>query len=87
MPWPTIKLADGNEVKLDQSAYTKWREVANRDDRKKVFDAFFGKFKEFEGTLGTTYYSSLKEDSVYAKVRKYPDSITRSLDGDRMRSW
>jgi len=84
MPWPTIKLADGKEVKLDQAAYTKWREVQNRDDRKKVFDAFFGKFKEFESTLGTTYYSSLKEDSVYAKVRKYPDSMTRSLDANNL---
>ena len=84
MPWPTVKLADGKEVKLDQSAYTKYREVANRDDRKKVMDAFFGKFKEFESTLGTTYYSSLKEDSVYAKVRKYPDSMTRSLDANNL---
>ncbi len=84
MPWPAIKLADGKEVKLDQSAYTKWREVSNRDDRKKVFDAFFGKFKEFESTFGTTYYASLKEDSVYAKVRKYPDSMTRSLDGNNL---
>jgi oligoendopeptidase F len=84
MPWPTVKLADGKEVKLDQSAYTKYREAANRDDRKKVMDAFFGKFKEFESTLGTTYYSSLKEDSVYAKVRKYPDSMTRSLDANNL---
>ena len=84
MPWPTVKLSDGKEVKLDQSAYTKYREAANRDDRKKVMDAFFGKFKEFESTLGTTYYSSLKEDSVYAKVRKYPDSMTRSLDANNL---
>jgi oligoendopeptidase F len=84
MPWPTVKLSDGKEVKLDQAAYTKWRESANRDDRKKVMDAFFGKFKEFESTLGTTFYSSLKEDSVYAKVRKYPDSMTKSLDANNL---
>jgi oligoendopeptidase F len=82
MPWPTVKLADGKEVKLDQAAYTQYREAANRDDRKKVFDAFFGKWKEFEGTLGTTYYSSLKEDTVRAKVRNYPDSMTAALDGN-----
>jgi len=84
MPWPTVKLSDGKDVKLDQSAYTRWREAANRDDRKKVMDAFFGKFKEFESTFGTTYYSSLKEDSVYAKVRKYPDSMTRALDANNL---
>jgi oligoendopeptidase F len=80
MPWPTVKLSDGTEVKLDQAAYTKYRESANRDDRKKVFDAFWGKFKEFERTFGVTFYSNLKEDTVYAKLRHYPDSLARALD-------
>jgi oligoendopeptidase F len=84
MPWPTVKLANGTEVRLDQAAYTAHRESANRDDRKKVFDAFFGKWKEFEATLGTTFYGNLKEDTVYAKVRKYPDSLARALDANRL---
>jgi oligoendopeptidase F len=80
MPWPTVKLSDGTEVKLDQSAYTKYRESPNRADRKLVFDAFWGKFKEFERTFGVTFYSNLKEDTVYAKLRHYPDSLDRALD-------
>ena len=84
MPWPTVKLSDGREVKLDQSAYGDAREAANRDDRKKVFDAFFGKWKEFESTMGVTLYGSMKEDTVYTKVRKYPDSLARSLDANNL---
>ena len=84
MPWPTVKLADGTEVKLDQTAYGKHRESANRDDRKKVMDAFFGKFKEFEKTLGVTFYGALREDAVMTKVRKYPDSLTRALNGNKI---
>ena len=84
MPWPTIRLADGTEVKLDQTAYTKHRESAHRDDRKKVMDAFFGKWKEFERTLGVAFYNNLKEDTVQTRIRKYPDSITRVLDGNRI---
>jgi len=84
IPWPTVKLSDGKEVKLDQAAYSQYRESANRDDRKKVFDAFFGEWKSFEGTLGTTFSSSLKEDTVYSKVRKYPDSMTRALDANNL---
>jgi oligoendopeptidase F len=84
IPWPTVRLADGKEVRLDQAAYTQYRESANRDDRKKVFDAFFGEWKAFEGTLGTTFSSSLKEDTVYAKVRKYPDSMTKALDANNL---
>jgi oligoendopeptidase F len=84
IPWPTIKLSTGEEVKLDDSAYTRYREVPNRDDRKRVMDAFFGTYKTFEQTMGVTLYSQLKEDAVLAKVRKYPDSITRTLDRNRV---
>ncbi|MBV9360774.1 MAG: oligoendopeptidase F [Betaproteobacteria bacterium] len=84
MPWPTVKLSDGQEVKLDQAAYTKYRDAANRDDRKLVMDSFFGKFKEFERTMGVAFYGSLKEDTVYTRVRKYPDTMTRALDRNRV---
>jgi oligoendopeptidase F len=80
IPWPKVKLSTGEEVILDGSAYTKYREAANRDDRKLVMDAFFGAHKAFERTIGVTQYSQLKQASVYAKVRKYPNSITRALD-------
>jgi oligoendopeptidase F len=80
IPWPKVKLADGEEATMDAAAYTKYREAQNRDDRKKVMDAFFGTFKTYERTIGLNLYSQLKQDSVYAKVRKYPDSITQALD-------
>lgn len=79
LPWPTVTLSDGKEVKIDQAAYTRYREAANRDDRKKVFDAFWGKWKEFERTFGVTFYENLKKDSVYAKVRNYADSRALAL--------
>jgi oligoendopeptidase F len=54
MPWPTITLSDGEEARLDQSGYSKYRSADKREDRKAVFDAFWGKWKEFERTMGTT---------------------------------
>lgn len=84
MPWPTVTLSDGTQVKLDQQNYTKYRAAANREDRKKVFDAFWGEWKNFEHTYGVTFYDMLKKDAVYTKVRKYPDSVTRALDGDKL---
>jgi len=80
IPWPKIKLSTGEEITLDASAYTKYREAQNRDDRKRVMDEFFGTFKTYERTIGINLYSQLKQDTVYSKVRKYPDSITRALD-------
>lgn len=84
MPWPTVKLSDGAEVVIDQSAYTKYRASGSREDRKKVFDAFWGKWKEFERTFGVTFYEQLKKESVYAKVRRYPDSQSRALDDNKL---
>jgi oligoendopeptidase F len=80
IPWPKVKLSTGEEITFDASAYTKYRELPDRDDRKKVMDAFFSTFKTYERTIGVNLYSQLKQNTVYAKVRNYPDSITRSLD-------
>lgn len=80
IPWPKVKLSTGEEITVDDSAYTKYRELPNRDDRKKVMDALFGTYKTYERTIGVNLYSQLKQATVYARVRKYPDSITRSLD-------
>ena len=84
IPWPTVKLSDGKEVRLDQAAYTKYRGSDNRADRKLVFDAFFGKWKDYERTFGETLYGQLKTDAAYAKVRHYPDSQSAALDADHL---
>ena len=84
IPWPKVKLSTGEEVTIDPSAYTKYREAPVREDRKRVMDAFFGTFKTYERTIGIDLYSQLKQDAVYARVRKYPDSVTRSLDAHRI---
>ena len=80
MPWSSVTLSDGKTVIIDQAAYSRYRAVANRDDRKKVFDAFWGKWHEFERTYGVTLYEHLKKNTVYAKVQHYPDSLTMALD-------
>ena len=84
LPWPTLKLSDGKEVKLDQSAYTEYREAPKRDDRKKVFDAFWGAWKQFERTFGVIFHEGLKKDAIYTRVRKYPDSLARALDREHI---
>jgi oligoendopeptidase F len=84
MPWPTLRLADGRELKLDQSGYEVGREAPNRDDRKRVFDAFWGQWKEYERTFGVMFHESLKKDTVYTRARKYPSTLARSLDAERL---
>jgi oligoendopeptidase F len=86
LPWPKVKLSDGREVTVDQASYGDYRELPNRDDRKKVFDAFWGRWKEYERTFGVTFYEHLKQDTAYTRVRKYDDTIGRALDRHRIPS-
>ena len=84
MPWNKVKLSDGKEVVLNESAYAHYREAPVREDRKAASEAIFTKYKEFERTLGVTFYSALKEATVNARVRKYPDSFAASMDANNL---
>jgi len=53
LPWPTVKLASG-EVRLDDAAFTLHRASRVREDRARVFDAFFSSFKTYQRTFGAT---------------------------------
>lgn len=80
LPWPTVKLSDGTEARLDQSGYTKWRAAPNRADRQLVFEAFWKKFREYERTFGVALFSQVKADWFNASTRKYPSSLAAALD-------
>ena len=83
-PWPTVELSDGIQVRLDQSAFGKHRESGNRDDRRLVFERFFEVWNDYARTCGATLFAQVKNDMFYAKVRRYPSSLARSLDANRI---
>jgi oligoendopeptidase F len=80
--WPTIRLSDGTEARLDQSGYTKWRTAPNQADRKAVFEAFWKAFRGYERTFGVSLYSQVKADWFDASVRKYPSCLAAALAND-----
>ncbi len=86
VPWPVVKLSDGTEARLDAQGYTQHRGAANREDRKKVFDAFWGAHQTYARTCGTALYSHLVADVFSAKSRHYPDTLSATLSGDNVPS-
>ncbi len=70
-PYPTITLADGETVKVDQAGYSELRTSPNRDDRQAAMSAFFGALGGFSRTLGMTMNSNVQKSLFYAKSRKY----------------
>jgi len=82
--WPTIKLSDGTEARLDQAGYTRFRSVANRADREAVFKAFWAKFHDYERTFGVSLFSQVKTDWFGATTRHYSSSLAAALDHDNV---
>ena len=84
LPYPTVKLSDGTGARLNQTAYARYRQVANRGDRKLVFDAFWGAWKCYEGTIGAVLTSAVMGHVFSAKARKFPNALSTALFPDNM---
>ncbi|MEG3147173.1 oligoendopeptidase F [Sphingomonas sp. RT2P30] len=81
IPWPTVTLSTGKQVRLDDQAYTLNRDAPARADRKLVFDTFWAEYGKFQSSLGAAYLSHVKADIFRKKARKYPTSLAMYLSG------
>jgi len=80
LPYRTVKLSDGREVRVDATNYTLHRTSPNRGDRIAVFDAFFGALKGFERTFGAQLFGEVRKNLFYRGVRRYGTSLESALD-------
>ncbi len=81
MPFPTITLSTGEEVRLDQANYAKHRSSRVRADRKLVFDAFWKTWKGYAATLGQTLDTHVKAHVFEARSRSYGSALDAALAG------
>jgi oligoendopeptidase F len=84
LPFPKVTLSDGTEATINQAGYTRYRESANRADRKKVFDAFWSKWQEYQGTLGATLNTKVQGQVFTARVRKHGSALDAALFTDNI---
>ena len=84
LPWPEVTLSDGEVLCLSQSGYSVGRQAVVREDRKMVFDTFWGVWKDFEATLGTLMDSHIQGLVFRTQVRDYESSLGRALFDDNM---
>ena len=84
LPFPEITLSDGEKVQLSQAAYTKYRALANRNDRELVFKEFFGALNAFKNTLGTQLSGGVNGDLFYTRARGYDTCLQRALDANNI---
>ena len=84
MPRPTITLSDGKEVRLDAAGYAGKRATGVREDRIKVFEAFFGALNDFRRTFGAQLYGEVKKNIFYKNARNYDSCLERALDNNNI---
>ena len=82
--WPRITLSDGTEAHLTASGYVLHREDPDREDRIAVFDAFWGKWSDYESTLGATLNGEVQANVATARARNYDNTLQYFLSGDNI---
>ncbi|MCI0517596.1 MAG: oligoendopeptidase F [Woeseiaceae bacterium] len=84
IPWPTVTLSDGTEFLVDSQGYGRLRGGPNRDDRKLVFDTYWGKWLEYRNSVGSVLNSHIQTQVSLAKARNYDSVLHRELFQDNL---
>ncbi len=80
IPHPTVTLSDGTEVEVSTPMYARYRGSDNRDDRIAIFQAFWGKYQQFQNTFAKTLESHIKAQVEVAKLRHYGNAREAAMD-------
>jgi len=82
MPFNKVTLSNGEEVEVNIPTYSKYRQSDNRDDRKKVFDAFWKSYDSFKHSIAKMLHYQIKHYETTAKIRKYNNSLEKAMYGN-----
>ena len=85
MIWPEVELSDGRKIKATSANYSKEISVnRNQEDRKKLFEAYYGAYKEKENTIAAIYSSILNRKIGNTKAHNYKNFLVSALEGDNI---
>ncbi len=84
IPWPEVQLSTGKTHRIDSQGYSRWRASENRDDRKLVFDTFWGKWLDYRNSVGSILNSHIQTQVSLARARNYDSVLHRELFQDNL---
>ncbi len=79
-----IKNEKGEEMPMTKGRYVTFMESNDVNTRKAAFESLYESYISHKNTLAQTYFSSVKKDVFYAKVRKYPSALEEALHDDNI---
>ncbi|HLN19502.1 MAG TPA: oligoendopeptidase F [Bacteroidales bacterium] len=80
MPVPEVTLSNGQKIKITQAQYNLYRALPDREDRKKVFEAFWNNWENYKGTYGEMFYGNVKRQIFNARSRYYNSTLEAATD-------
>jgi oligoendopeptidase F len=84
LPFPEVELSTGEKVTLDEPAFTKYRAAASREDRRRVFQAFFEAHARYARTLGTALDAAVRAHLYERDVRGFSSCLEAALFADNI---
>jgi len=84
IPWPEVEFSTGETARIDSQGYSRFRASPVREDRKKAFDAFWGKWQEYRNSTGAVLNSHIQTQVSLAKARKFGSVLERELFQDNL---
>ena len=84
IPWPEVEFSTGETARIDSQGYSRFRASPVRADRKKAFDAFWGKWQEYRNSTGAVLNSHIQAQVSLAKARKFGSVLERELFQDNL---
>ena len=83
--WPTVKLSTGEEVEVTPANYSKiLTKNRNQEDRKLMFENYYGLYKKRENTIAAVYNSLLQRDIASMKSHNYETFLSSFLEGNNI---
>ncbi len=79
LPFPEVTFSTGEKVRLDASAYSKWRASPDKADRDLAFKAFWTAYNQFTRTFATTLNAHVQSHVTSKDVRSFPTSLDAAL--------
>ena len=78
MKFPSVE-KDGEEVELTDANFTTLEEDKDRDFRRRVYETYYGIYKQFENTSASLLDGEITSHNIVSKLKKYDSARQMSL--------
>lgn len=79
LKFPKIKNEKGEEVNLNEGNYGVFLSSKDRNVRKSAYESLFSTYRDYKNTLATCLSTSITNDVLYAKAKKFSSALEGNL--------